>query len=170
MPGALVWRHPPSASILGSPHGAGASGEGSNVRLSGDASHVLDDVVVPGLGRFRRFADGHVSVSFDDRTVLTLAAPGAAAAGDEPAFARRRASGRAAPHLTHAASAPVLTTAHEEWYLCRAVLPSGRQTTVCSDNPIGLGPQVAAALAFLRWSDRSPPERIEHDARERQRR
>lgn len=156
---------PPScAAPLSAVRGAGTSG---GRRLSGDASETVEDVSLDAVGHFRRFGDGRVAAAFDDRTILTLAAPGTAAAevgtGHSAWTAQRPSAARAAPMRW-------LTTAQEEWYVCRLVLPSGQTTTVRSDNPIGVGRYVAAAMEFLKWAERTPEERMAHEVRQRQQR
>jgi hypothetical protein len=153
--------------------GAGTNG---GRRLTGDASEVFEDVSVDAVGRFRRFGDGRVSVAFDDRTLLTVAAPGTAAAEAWTGRSAGTAPRLVAPCLTQrpslAGAAPTrwLTTAQEEWFLCRLVLASGQITIVRSDNPIGVGRYVAAAVEFLKWAERTPEARVAHDARQRQQR
>jgi hypothetical protein len=137
--------------------------------VSTDASKVVKDVSLPASGRFRRFGDGRVAVAFHDRTLLTLAASGSAAA--QAGSGRSSGTGQR-PWVAGAVPSANrwLTTTQEEWYVCRLVLPSGHTTTVRSDNPIGFGRYVAAAVEFLKWAERTPGERVAHNARQRQQR
>lgn len=108
-----------------------------------NSAELLVEAEADGLGRFRRYADGRISVLFVDRTVLTMVPQKSAATG---------------------AACPLGDNRNKPAYLCHAVLPNGHTTQVHSDRAIGLERYVHVASDFAQWAARSPKGRLDFEA------
>ncbi|KAL1522669.1 hypothetical protein AB1Y20_017647 [Prymnesium parvum] len=107
----------------------------------GSAAQVVEEALVPAVGRFRLFGDGRVSVAFEDRTIVTMRRK-----GDANLLGSEEAEGqRAVPPPT--------------WRVCDITFPDGHTTQVRSDLPIGGEEYVRAAVKFHTWATQSPAER-----------
>ena len=108
---------------------------------------VLEESTVDGLGRFRLFGDGRVSVLFEDATVLTM----------RKAFPTGGPFGASLAHLA--------STSAASWLMCDVVFPDGRTTTVRSTCPVGAEGYVHAAVQFKAWASKPLEVRVAEASR-----
>ena len=118
------------------------------------AACLVEQADVEGVGRFRLFGDGRVSVLYNDGAVLTMRPPPNAMQSVPPSHTELGVAADAGrswrggtPTCTH----PRVSVA-PRWMLCDVLLPDGRQTTVRSTCPIGAEGYVHAAVQFHAWA------------------
>lgn len=114
-----------------------------------DPAACLEESIVDGLGRFRLFGDGRVSVLFDDSTVLTMRKTSLAAVSGGGASGR----GVKAYH-------PFGPVSAASWLLCDVLFPDGRTCTVRSTCPVGAEGYVHAAVQFRAWATKPYSHRV----------
>jgi len=143
-----------SSSVADTLPAAAAEAHGASSLPVVDPAAVLEEAILDGLGRFRLFGDGRVSVLFADGAVLTMrrAPDGRTAAAPEQ---------RAAPHLDDLPS----LEREPSWMLCELLRPDGRTCTVRSSCPVGAEGYVGLARQFHRWASASPERRVDEAER-----
>ncbi|KAL3903520.1 MAG: hypothetical protein SGPRY_011641, partial [Prymnesium sp.] len=144
----------------------------------GDASELVEQSFLPGVGRFRLFGDGRVSVTFDDRTILVMHRP-------PPPPPSVHGSADVTRGMPCGAASEYC-----DWMVCDVTFPDGHRTQVSrsrrrclspelksaprtasslvdlscvlvvrSDFPIEGESYVHAALQFRKWATQSTSER-----------
>lgn len=128
----------------------------NNILMEPLASSLLEEVSVPGHGRFSAFSNGHVRILFEDRTSLDMSCD----------FTKRIIG--CIEHSSNAEEKAILQQQLEQQSslecrgkqgLCKLLLTSGQYQIVDSKQPGIYSKYTDAALEWAAWVNSSPAQR-----------